>query len=71
MNTILINGRIKKTHKDIVTYEDIVEWAGFNGHPTVIYQGAFENKRDGSLWAGRVVIVKDNTRFSVAHTTNA
>lgn len=70
---IIINGTGHEIEKAVLTYEEIRDLAGLEGHPTMVFHGKQSNgnKVGGSLIAGREIGLVEGMIFSVVHTGNA
>jgi hypothetical protein len=71
---IIINGREKVVHKDVLSFAEVVRLAfdsppGENAMFTVTYRNADQRPDHGELVAGQTVKVKNGTIFNV-HATN-
>jgi hypothetical protein len=73
MNIIMVNGTIKKTNKRVISYEDIVIFAGYapGSRPTVSYHYIGHQRGGGTLRAGEDVELVGNEEFTVSPTANA
>jgi hypothetical protein len=70
--TIIVNARKKVVTNRLLTYDDVLMLADIprNQSPSVTYHNAVSD-RDGCLYRGKSVIVKDGTIISACDTSNA
>lgn len=75
--TIYINGEEKAVVKDKISYEEVIELAfghyedSENVNYTVIYFKGNNNKPNGFLLKGQVVMVKKGMRINVTRTNKS
>ena len=71
--TILVNGRPKQTNKKVVSYADIIGFAGWRpgARPTVTWSWKGKPNSGGSLLPGDEVKLAGNETFDVSDTANA
>lgn len=71
---VIVNGCSIQTDLVCVSYEEVVEWAGLTGTPSVIYCSRRDGdvRRQGTMYAGcPSVLLSDVMTFNVAHTGGA
>lgn len=68
---IVVNGQSIKTDAISISYEEIVELAGYSGNPSVTYCSKLDGdvRRQGTMYAGcSPVLLTDVMIFDVVHT---
>lgn len=70
---VIVNGSLTMWAAPVISYEQLVELAGYTGNPTALYVVARKpnGEKTGILSPGRSVDVEDGMRFTVCHTGNA
>jgi hypothetical protein len=63
-----INGEEHEVEQETLSYEQLVELAGYKGTPTATY---YHNHHGGSLYKSKAVKLEDGMSFSVCHTNSA